>query len=234
MIAAPLQRPERTPPDTPTTSSRWGPSPATSCCCRRPTNRCRARSKDRSSMRRRPSSWLASNGASSSRTSGTPGMLDLRTLAITGLTRNGMWLVEDGAPTKHSRNMRFTQSYAQALMPATSRPSGARRGPFRATPTRDLATVDLPRPPPDLLELHWRRIRLRRLAQRVRRRRRSSSAGLSPSKKSRVSTAWPRRTLSPATRRLGGQAAKAMSAPAASGRECPHRRSLVAIEPASW
>ena len=44
-------------------------------------------------------------------------MLDPRTLAITGLTRNGVWLIEDGHVTRPLRNFRFTQSYAQALMP---------------------------------------------------------------------------------------------------------------------
>ena len=44
-------------------------------------------------------------------------MLDPRTLAITGLTRNGVWLIEDGEVTRPLRNFRFTQSYAQALMP---------------------------------------------------------------------------------------------------------------------
>jgi predicted Zn-dependent protease len=44
-------------------------------------------------------------------------MLDPRTLAITGLTRNGLWLIEDGQITTPLRNFRFTQSYAQALMP---------------------------------------------------------------------------------------------------------------------
>ena len=44
-------------------------------------------------------------------------MLDSRTLAITGLTRNGVWLIENGEVTKPLRNFRFTQSYAQALMP---------------------------------------------------------------------------------------------------------------------
>jgi predicted Zn-dependent protease len=44
-------------------------------------------------------------------------MLDPRTLAITGLTRNGLWLIEDGQVTTPLRNFRFTQSYAQALMP---------------------------------------------------------------------------------------------------------------------
>jgi predicted Zn-dependent protease len=44
-------------------------------------------------------------------------MLDPRTLAITGLTRNGLWLIEDGHVTTPLRNFRFTQSYAKALMP---------------------------------------------------------------------------------------------------------------------
>jgi predicted Zn-dependent protease len=44
-------------------------------------------------------------------------MLDPRTLAITGLTRNGVWLIEDGCVSRPLRNFRFTQSYAQALMP---------------------------------------------------------------------------------------------------------------------
>jgi predicted Zn-dependent protease len=44
-------------------------------------------------------------------------MLDPRTLVLTGLTRNGLWLVEDGEVTTPLRNFRFTQSYAQALMP---------------------------------------------------------------------------------------------------------------------
>jgi predicted Zn-dependent protease len=44
-------------------------------------------------------------------------MLDPRTLAITGLSRDGVWLVEGGQPMRPLRNMRFTQSYAQALMP---------------------------------------------------------------------------------------------------------------------
>jgi predicted Zn-dependent protease len=44
-------------------------------------------------------------------------VLDPRTLAITGLTRNGVWLIEDGEVRQPLRNFRFTQSYAQALMP---------------------------------------------------------------------------------------------------------------------
>ncbi len=51
-------------------------------------------------------------------------MLDPRTLAITGLTRNGVWLIEDGRLSTPLRNFRFTQSYAQALMPGNVRGVG--------------------------------------------------------------------------------------------------------------
>ncbi|MEV6347777.1 metallopeptidase TldD-related protein [Actinoplanes sp. NPDC051851] len=44
-------------------------------------------------------------------------VLDPRTLVITGLTRNGVWLVEDGQVTRPVGNLRFTQSYPQALGP---------------------------------------------------------------------------------------------------------------------
>ena len=44
-------------------------------------------------------------------------MLDPRTLVQTGLTRNGVWLIEGGEVTRPLRNFRFTQAYAQALMP---------------------------------------------------------------------------------------------------------------------
>ena len=44
-------------------------------------------------------------------------VLDQRSLVITGLTRNGVWLVEDGEVTAAVGNMRFTQSYPQALGP---------------------------------------------------------------------------------------------------------------------
>ena len=42
-------------------------------------------------------------------------VLDPKSLMITGLTRNGVWLVEDGEVTAAVSNMRFTQSYPQAL-----------------------------------------------------------------------------------------------------------------------
>ncbi|MBO3740375.1 TldD/PmbA family protein [Actinoplanes flavus] len=44
-------------------------------------------------------------------------VLDPKTLVITGLTRNGVWLVEDGEVTAPVSNLRFTQSYPQALGP---------------------------------------------------------------------------------------------------------------------
>ncbi|MFI7428704.1 TldD/PmbA family protein [Micromonospora sp. NPDC049836] len=45
-------------------------------------------------------------------------VLDPKRLVITGLTRNGVWLVEDGVPTRAVRDFRFTESYPQALGPA--------------------------------------------------------------------------------------------------------------------
>lgn len=44
-------------------------------------------------------------------------ILDPRTTVVTGLTRNGVWLVEDGQIVRPVRNMRFTQSYLDALGP---------------------------------------------------------------------------------------------------------------------
>ncbi len=51
-------------------------------------------------------------------------VLDPRSLAITGLTRNGVWLIENGEVRTPLRNFRFTQSYAQALMPGAVRAVG--------------------------------------------------------------------------------------------------------------
>jgi predicted Zn-dependent protease len=42
-------------------------------------------------------------------------VLDQKALVMTGLTRNGVWLVEDGRVVAPVSNMRFTQSYPQAL-----------------------------------------------------------------------------------------------------------------------
>jgi predicted Zn-dependent protease len=44
-------------------------------------------------------------------------VLDPRTLVMTGLTRNGVWLIEDGRIVRPLRNFRFTQSYPLALAP---------------------------------------------------------------------------------------------------------------------
>jgi predicted Zn-dependent protease len=51
-------------------------------------------------------------------------VLDPKALAITGLTRNGMWLIENGEVTRPLRNFRFTQSYGQALAPEAVRGVG--------------------------------------------------------------------------------------------------------------
>ena len=43
--------------------------------------------------------------------------LDTRRLVMTGLTRNGVWLIEHGEITRPVGNLRFTQSYPEALAP---------------------------------------------------------------------------------------------------------------------
>jgi predicted Zn-dependent protease len=44
-------------------------------------------------------------------------ILDPRTQVVTGLTRNGVWLVEDGRVVRPVTNFRFTQSFIDALGP---------------------------------------------------------------------------------------------------------------------
>jgi predicted Zn-dependent protease len=44
-------------------------------------------------------------------------VLDPRTVVVTGLTRNGVWLVEGGEVTRAVRTLRFTQAYPAALAP---------------------------------------------------------------------------------------------------------------------
>jgi predicted Zn-dependent protease len=44
-------------------------------------------------------------------------VLDPRTLVVTGLTRNGVWLIEDGRVGRAVQNLRFTQSYPDAVAP---------------------------------------------------------------------------------------------------------------------
>ena len=52
-------------------------------------------------------------------------ILDPRTQVVTGLTRNGVWLVEDGQVVRPVTNMRFTQSFLDALAPGAVRGIGS-------------------------------------------------------------------------------------------------------------
>ena len=54
-------------------------------------------------------------------------VLDPRTIVVTGLTRNGAWLVEDGRIVRPVRNLRFTQSYVDGLGPDAVRGIGRDR-----------------------------------------------------------------------------------------------------------
>ena len=56
-------------------------------------------------------------------------VLDPRTVVMTGLTRNGVWLIENGEITRPVRNLRFTQSYPQALAPGAVRGVGSYAAP---------------------------------------------------------------------------------------------------------
>ncbi len=52
-------------------------------------------------------------------------ILDPRTQVVTGLTRNGVWLVEDGRIVRAVSNLRFTQSFLEALAPGAVRGVGS-------------------------------------------------------------------------------------------------------------
>jgi predicted Zn-dependent protease len=52
-------------------------------------------------------------------------ILDPRTLVVTGLTRNGVWLIENGRIVRPVTNMRFTQSFLDALGPGAVRGVGS-------------------------------------------------------------------------------------------------------------
>ena len=52
-------------------------------------------------------------------------ILDPRTQVVTGLTRNGVWLVEDGRIQRPVANLRFTQSFLEALGPGNVRGVGS-------------------------------------------------------------------------------------------------------------
>jgi predicted Zn-dependent protease len=52
-------------------------------------------------------------------------VLDPKSLVLTGLTRNGVWLIENGTITAPVMNLRFTQSYPQALAPGAVKEVGS-------------------------------------------------------------------------------------------------------------
>ncbi|MGH2401868.1 MAG: TldD/PmbA family protein, partial [Candidatus Limnocylindria bacterium] len=52
-------------------------------------------------------------------------ILDPRTQVVTGLTRNGVWLIEDGRIVRPVTNLRFTQSFLEALGPGQVRGVGS-------------------------------------------------------------------------------------------------------------
>jgi predicted Zn-dependent protease len=54
-------------------------------------------------------------------------ILDPKSQVVTGLTRNGVWLVEDGRIVRPVSNLRFTQSYLEALGPRAVRGIGRQR-----------------------------------------------------------------------------------------------------------
>ncbi len=54
-------------------------------------------------------------------------ILDPRTQVVTGLTRNGVWLIEGGRIARPVRNLRFTQSFHEALAPGAVRAVGSDR-----------------------------------------------------------------------------------------------------------
>ena len=52
-------------------------------------------------------------------------ILDPRTQVVTGLTRNGVWLIEDGRVARPVTNFRFTQSFVDAIGPGAVRGIGS-------------------------------------------------------------------------------------------------------------
>jgi predicted Zn-dependent protease len=54
-------------------------------------------------------------------------ILDPRTTVVTGLTRNGVWLIEGGRIVRPVKNLRFTQAYLEALAPGAVRGIGRDR-----------------------------------------------------------------------------------------------------------
>jgi predicted Zn-dependent protease len=74
-------------------------------------------------------------------------ILDPRTQVVTGLTRNGTFMIENGKITGAVTNLRFTQSFVEALAPdrirgieSTSRFADSEFGPgFVVAPSLHLA-----------------------------------------------------------------------------------------------
>lgn len=54
-------------------------------------------------------------------------ILDPKTQVVTGLTRNGVWFIEDGRIVRPVTNLRFTQSFVEALAPGAVRAVGSER-----------------------------------------------------------------------------------------------------------
>jgi predicted Zn-dependent protease len=69
-------------------------------------------------------------------------VLDPKTLVVTGLTRNGVWLIEDGRLRRPVSNLRFTQSYADALGPGNVPAVGS--APASVPVSWDLGALNTP------------------------------------------------------------------------------------------
>jgi predicted Zn-dependent protease len=65
-------------------------------------------------------------------------LVDPRTIVLTGLTRDGLWLIENGAVRYPVRNLRFNQSVLAMLAPWNVEAVGApvRRSPFMVPPLK--------------------------------------------------------------------------------------------------
>jgi predicted Zn-dependent protease len=69
-------------------------------------------------------------------------VLDPKTLVLTGLTRNGVWLVEDGKVRAAVKNLRFTQSYPETLAPGAV--LGVGSAPVSVPVSWDLGALSTP------------------------------------------------------------------------------------------
>ena len=100
-------------------------------------------------------------------------ILDPKTQVVTGLTRNGLFLIEHGEVTQPVQNLRYTQSVVGAPgswprpRPRQRRRAGGQRGRDRARP----------QPPPGRLGVHRQRPRAERSSPRQRLRSRRGRAG---------------------------------------------------------